>query len=73
MLRLYSRHFITRNVGWEDALIVVPMLLSIAQTYPTVMGIKLNYLGYHIKDIPPGAYDAVLGAKVESTPRKYRS
>ncbi|ROV95674.1 hypothetical protein VMCG_07572 [Cytospora schulzeri] len=63
LLRLYSRYFITRNVGWDDALIVVPMVLSIAQAYTTVMGIKLNYVGYHAKDIPVGQYDPVLGAK----------
>lgn len=38
LLRLYSRYFITRNLGWDDGLIVVPMILAIAQAYTTVMG-----------------------------------
>lgn len=65
LLRLYSRYFITRNVAWDDALIILPMILSIAQAYTTVLGIKVNYVGYHTKDIPWSEYDAVLGAKVE--------
>lgn len=38
LLRLYSRYFITRNLGWDDGLIVLPMVLAIAQAYTTVMG-----------------------------------
>ncbi|KAK2615819.1 hypothetical protein N8I77_002545 [Diaporthe amygdali] len=63
LLRLYSRYFITRNLGWDDGLIVVPMILAIAQAYTTVMGIKVNFLGYHVKDIPLDQMDPVLGAK----------
>ncbi|KUI74132.1 hypothetical protein VM1G_09678 [Cytospora mali] len=63
LLRLYSRYFITRNFGWDDSLIIIPMILSIAQAYTTVMGIKVNYVGYHTKDIPLDKWDIVLGAK----------
>lgn len=28
-LRLYSRHFTTRNLGWDDSLIVIPMIMAI--------------------------------------------
>ncbi|POS72414.1 CFEM domain-containing protein [Diaporthe helianthi] len=63
LLRLYSRYLITRNLGWDDGLIVLPMILAIAQAYTTVMGIKVNFLGYHVKDIPLDQMDPVLGAK----------
>ncbi|KAG8168457.1 hypothetical protein KVR01_001206 [Diaporthe batatas] len=63
LLRLYSRYFITKNLGWDDGLIVLPMVLAIAQAYTTVMGIKLNFIGYHTKDIPWDQMDTVLGAK----------
>lgn len=64
VLRLYSRYYITRNLDWDEAFIVIPMILSIAQAYTTVMGIKANYVGYHVKDIPMDKYDPILGAKV---------
>ncbi|ROV89688.1 hypothetical protein VSDG_08117 [Cytospora chrysosperma] len=63
VLRLYSRYYITRNLDWDEAFIVIPMILSIAQAYTTVMGIKANYVGYHVKDIPMDKYDPILGAK----------
>lgn len=38
ILRLYSRFFITRNLCWDDSLIVVPMILSIGLAYASVEG-----------------------------------
>lgn len=67
LLRLYSRYFITRTLGWDDSLIIVPMILSVAQAYTTVMGIKVNYLGYHNADIPWEEWDMTLGTKVRYT------
>lgn len=40
------------------------MVLSIAQAYTTVMGIYVNHLGYHLKDIPLDELNLVLAAKV---------
>lgn len=67
LLRLYSRYFITKTLNWDDALIIVPMILSIAQAYTTVIGIKVNYLGYHNADIPVGQWNITLGSKVRCT------
>lgn len=64
LLRLYSRYFVTKTFGWDDALIILPMVLSIAQAYTTVMGIYVNHLGYHLKDIPLDELNLVLAAKV---------
>lgn len=36
VLRLYTRKYITKNLNWDDMLIVVPMALSIGFAYTTV-------------------------------------
>lgn len=38
VLRLYSRHFITRNLGWDDSLIVIPMVLAITMAVTMHLG-----------------------------------
>ncbi|KAI1842227.1 hypothetical protein JX265_001413 [Neoarthrinium moseri] len=54
MMRMYSRTR-TKQIGWDDALICMAMLLSIAETGASYMGMRKAYLGVHVYDIPPTA------------------
>lgn len=48
LLRLYSRQFITRNLGWDDSLIVTPMVLAIAMAVTGHMG-EICLCKLHVK------------------------
>lgn len=50
-LRVYSR-VSTKQFGIDDALIVVALVISIAETGATYMFMKTNFIGIHIQDVP---------------------
>lgn len=52
LLRCYSRVFLTRAFGLDDAFIIVALLSCIALSVLLVLGIEKWYLGYHIWDLP---------------------
>lgn len=51
LLRLYSRHYITRTLGWSDAIIVVAAILNIIAT--ALASVAISYgIGKHVMYIP---------------------
>ncbi|ERS95395.1 uncharacterized protein SPSK_01719 [Sporothrix schenckii 1099-18] len=54
-LRVYSR-LKTKQFGIDDALIVVAMVFSVAETATMYMCMKTNFIGIHVWDVPP-VYD----------------
>ncbi|KAI5918551.1 CFEM domain-containing protein [Camillea tinctor] len=61
VLRVYGR-LKARQFGWDDVLICMAMVFSIAETGCSYMGMRTTYFGVHIYDIPPTA-DRSLGMK----------
>lgn len=59
-LRVYSR-LKTKQFGVDDALIVVAMIFSIAETATMYMCMKTNFIGIHIWDVP-ATYDVETAA-----------
>ena len=49
--RLYSRFFITKAPGFDDALIVLALLFSIALSVLVIIGNKVWWSGHHVWDI----------------------
>ncbi|KAK2756149.1 Structural maintenance of chromosomes protein 2 [Arachnomyces sp. PD_36] len=49
--RLYSRH-LGRNYGWDDGMIVVAYILTLAEVITAHQSTVLNYSGYRDSDIP---------------------
>jgi len=54
--RIYSRLLITRAPGWDDFLIVVGLVFSIAASIMVIIGNKLYFSGRHIWDVPPSTF-----------------
>lgn len=54
--RLYSRFFITKAPGYDDALIVLALMFGIALTGLVIIGNRVWFSGHHIWDIPPDKY-----------------
>ncbi|PVH78373.1 hypothetical protein DL98DRAFT_397420, partial [Cadophora sp. DSE1049] len=50
-LRIYSRQKM-KQFGWDDGLIVVAMVFSIAETIAGYFGMRTAFLGIHTADIP---------------------
>ncbi|KAF1996182.1 hypothetical protein P154DRAFT_443848 [Amniculicola lignicola CBS 123094] len=51
-LRLYTRRKLNLRIGWDDWLIVIPLLFSIALIGPSWRHVKLWHVGIHIWEIP---------------------
>lgn len=49
--RLYSRFFITKAPGFDDALAFLALLLSIALSVLIIIGNKVWWSGHHVWDI----------------------
>ncbi|PVH93146.1 hypothetical protein DM02DRAFT_542184 [Periconia macrospinosa] len=59
LLRLYSRRYLTRNLDWSDALIVIAAILHIAST--ALSSVAISYgAGRHLIYIPPENITPVL-------------
>ncbi|KAF2464873.1 uncharacterized protein BDR25DRAFT_296035 [Lindgomyces ingoldianus] len=52
-LRLYTRRKLNLRLGWDDWLIVVPLLFSIALIGPSWKHVKMWHVGIHIWDVLP--------------------
>ncbi|KAF2199333.1 hypothetical protein GQ43DRAFT_442572 [Delitschia confertaspora ATCC 74209] len=52
-LRLYTRRKLNIRLGWDDWLIVLPLLLSIALIGPSWKHVKMWHVGVHIWEVPP--------------------
>lgn len=50
--RLYTRLFLTRAAGLDDALIVVGLLFGIALSVLVIIGNQVFWSGHHVWDIP---------------------
>ncbi|KAI0883299.1 uncharacterized protein GGS22DRAFT_168363 [Annulohypoxylon maeteangense] len=50
-LRIYGR-LRSRQFGWDDALVCIAMMFSIAETGCSYMAMRTAYLGVHVYDIP---------------------
>ncbi|KAI1453267.1 hypothetical protein F4805DRAFT_478631 [Annulohypoxylon moriforme] len=58
-LRIYGR-VRSRQFGWDDALVCIAMMFSIAETACSYMAMRTAFLGVHVYDIPMTA-DISLG------------
>ena len=54
--RIYSRLVITRAPGWDDFLVVVGLIFSIAMSVMIVIANKLYFSGRHVWDVPPSTF-----------------
>ncbi|KAJ9136689.1 Cfem domain-containing protein [Pleurostoma richardsiae] len=45
--------FASHTFGWDDGLISIAMLLSVAETIVSYFFIKTNFIGIHLADVPP--------------------
>ncbi|KAF2798511.1 hypothetical protein K505DRAFT_267461 [Melanomma pulvis-pyrius CBS 109.77] len=52
-LRIYTRRKLNLRLGWDDWLIILPLLLSIALIGPSYKHVKMWHVGVHIYDVPP--------------------
>ncbi|ORY18869.1 hypothetical protein BCR34DRAFT_296753 [Clohesyomyces aquaticus] len=52
-LRIYTRRKLNLRLGWDDWLIIAPLLLSIALIGPSWKHVKMWHVGIHIIDVPP--------------------
>ncbi|KAF2268135.1 hypothetical protein CC78DRAFT_613350 [Lojkania enalia] len=52
-LRIYTRRKLNLRIGWDDWLIVIPLLLSIALIGPSFKHVKMWHVGIHIWQVPP--------------------
>ncbi|KAF2257266.1 hypothetical protein BU26DRAFT_413352 [Trematosphaeria pertusa] len=52
-LRIYTRRKLNLRLGWDDWLIVIPTLLSIALIGPSYKHVKMWHVGIHIWQVPP--------------------
>ncbi|KAF2712032.1 hypothetical protein K504DRAFT_531187 [Pleomassaria siparia CBS 279.74] len=52
-LRIYTRRKLNLRLGWDDWLIIAPLLLSIALIGPSYKHVKMWHVGIHIYDVPP--------------------
>ncbi|PSN68839.1 hypothetical protein BS50DRAFT_490885 [Corynespora cassiicola Philippines] len=52
-LRIYTRRKLNLRLGWDDWLIVVPLLLSIALIGPSYRHVKMWHVGVHIWQVDP--------------------
>lgn len=53
ILRIYTRQKLDLRLGWDDWLIILPTLLSIALIGPSHKHVKMWHIGVHIWEIPP--------------------
>ncbi|CAM1508236.1 Fc.00g050840.m01.CDS01 [Cosmosporella sp. VM-42] len=60
-LRIYGR-VSAKQFGWDDVLISIAMILSIAEISCSYRSMRFNFIGVRSKDIPPEA-DLVIGQK----------
>ncbi|KAF2497721.1 hypothetical protein BU16DRAFT_571450 [Lophium mytilinum] len=51
-LRIYTRRKLKIRLGWDDWLIVAPLLLSIALIGPSYKHVKMWHVGIHIWEVP---------------------
>ncbi|KAF2740987.1 hypothetical protein EJ04DRAFT_454331 [Polyplosphaeria fusca] len=52
-LRLYTRRKLNLRIGWDDWLIVIPTLMSLALIGPSFRHVKMWHVGIHIWEVPP--------------------
>ncbi|KAF2116768.1 hypothetical protein BDV96DRAFT_572829 [Lophiotrema nucula] len=52
-LRIYTRRKLNLRIGWDDWLIIIPLLLSIALIGPSFKHVKMWHVGIHIWQVPP--------------------
>ncbi|KAF2873047.1 hypothetical protein BDV95DRAFT_627833 [Massariosphaeria phaeospora] len=51
-LRIYTRRKLSLRLGWDDWLIILPSVLSIALIGPSYKHVKMWHVGVHIWDVP---------------------
>jgi hypothetical protein len=54
--RLYGRLFITKAIGFDDALIVLALGFGIALSVMVIIGNQIWLSGHHVWDIPPAKF-----------------
>jgi len=52
-LRIYTRRKLNLRLSWDDWLIIVPLLLSIALIGPSHRHVKMWHVGIHVWEVPP--------------------
>ncbi|KAH9864855.1 hypothetical protein IAQ61_008800 [Plenodomus lingam] len=53
ILRIYTRRKLNLRLSWDDWLIILPLLLSIALIGPSHRHVKMWHVGVHIWEVPP--------------------
>ncbi|KAF7570763.1 hypothetical protein PtrM4_107650 [Pyrenophora tritici-repentis] len=53
ILRVYTRRKLNLRLSWDDWLIILPLLLSIALIGPSYKHVKMWHVGVHIWEVPP--------------------
>ncbi|EMD64289.1 hypothetical protein COCSADRAFT_117484 [Bipolaris sorokiniana ND90Pr] len=53
ILRIYTRRKLNLRLSWDDWLIILPLLLSIALIGPSYRHVKMWHVGVHIWQVPP--------------------
>jgi hypothetical protein len=52
ILRIYTRRKLNLRLSWDDWLIILPLLLSIALIGPSHRHVKMWHVGVHIWQVP---------------------